>query len=116
MRSTWARRRSPYCTTALMTSCAPFLSAPLVDRSGRAVARLEPTLQETVALHYFQDLSLREVGVVLGSERQRPDRKRVVGERAAHTDPGRFRHVAGGLDRREHVVRRPDGRVAVVVG
>jgi len=32
----------------------------------RAVARLEPTLRETVALHYFLELSLREVGAVLG--------------------------------------------------
>lgn len=32
----------------------------------RAVTRLEPPLQETVALHYFQDLSIREVGAVLG--------------------------------------------------
>ena len=27
---------------------------------------LEPALQETVALHYFQGLSLREVGAVMG--------------------------------------------------
>jgi len=32
----------------------------------RAVEALEPTLQETVALHYFQGLSLREVGAVMG--------------------------------------------------
>jgi RNA polymerase sigma-70 factor (ECF subfamily) len=32
----------------------------------RAVAALEPGLQETVALHYFQGLSLREVGAVMG--------------------------------------------------
>jgi RNA polymerase sigma-70 factor (ECF subfamily) len=32
----------------------------------RAVGRLEPTLQEAVALHYFQDLSFRETGSVLG--------------------------------------------------
>jgi RNA polymerase sigma-70 factor (ECF subfamily) len=31
----------------------------------RAVARLEPALQETVALHYFQGLSLRQVGAVM---------------------------------------------------
>ena len=31
-----------------------------------AVDRLEPGLRETVALHYFQELSLREVGSVLG--------------------------------------------------
>lgn len=31
----------------------------------RAVDRLEPELQETVALHYFQELSLKEVGAVL---------------------------------------------------
>ncbi len=36
------------------------------DRALRgAVARLDPSLQETVALHYFQDLSLREVSEVL---------------------------------------------------
>jgi len=32
----------------------------------RAVVALEPALQETVALHYFQGLSLREVGAVMG--------------------------------------------------
>jgi RNA polymerase sigma-70 factor (ECF subfamily) len=32
----------------------------------RAVAVLESDLQETVALHYFQGLSLREVGEVMG--------------------------------------------------
>ena len=32
----------------------------------RAVAALEPKLQETVALHYLQGLSLREVGAVMG--------------------------------------------------
>jgi RNA polymerase sigma-70 factor (ECF subfamily) len=32
----------------------------------RAVSGLEPALQETVALHYFQGLSLREVGSVMG--------------------------------------------------
>jgi DNA-directed RNA polymerase specialized sigma24 family protein len=31
----------------------------------RAVARLQPDLQETIALHYFQDLSFREVAAVL---------------------------------------------------
>ena len=31
-----------------------------------AVDRLEPGLRETLALHYFQELSLREVGAVLG--------------------------------------------------
>jgi RNA polymerase sigma factor (sigma-70 family) len=35
----------------------------------RAVARLEPQLQQTVGLHYFQDLSLREVAEVLGVPR-----------------------------------------------
>jgi len=35
-------------------------------RLRRAVGRLEPTLQEAVALHYFQDLSFRETGSVLG--------------------------------------------------
>ena len=32
----------------------------------KAVGRLQPDLQETVALHYFQDLSFREVAAVLG--------------------------------------------------
>jgi len=32
----------------------------------RAVARLDPALQEVVALHYFQDLSLKEAADVLG--------------------------------------------------
>ena len=32
----------------------------------RAVSRLEPELRETVALHYFHELSLRECGAVLG--------------------------------------------------
>jgi RNA polymerase sigma-70 factor, ECF subfamily len=36
------------------------------DAVREAVARLDPDLRETVALHYFQDLSLREVGEVMG--------------------------------------------------
>ncbi|RLE23359.1 MAG: RNA polymerase subunit sigma-24 [Actinobacteria bacterium] len=32
----------------------------------RAVSRLEPALRETIALHYFQGLSFRETGVVMG--------------------------------------------------
>jgi RNA polymerase sigma-70 factor (ECF subfamily) len=32
----------------------------------RAVAQLEPTLRETIALHYFQGLSFREAGAVIG--------------------------------------------------
>ncbi len=32
----------------------------------RAVARLEPDLEEAVALHYFQDLSLAEAATILG--------------------------------------------------
>jgi RNA polymerase sigma-70 factor (ECF subfamily) len=32
----------------------------------RAVARLEPTLCEAIALHYFQGLSFREAGAVIG--------------------------------------------------
>jgi len=35
-------------------------------RLHEAVDGLEPVLRETVALHYFQDLSLKEVGVVMG--------------------------------------------------
>ena len=36
------------------------------QRLHEALNRLDPQLQETVALHYFQDLSLREVAEVLG--------------------------------------------------
>lgn len=37
------------------------------DRALRlALRRLDPSLVEAVSLHYFQDLSLREVGAVLG--------------------------------------------------
>jgi len=36
------------------------------QRLHRELGRLDPTLRETVALHYFQDLSLREVAEVLG--------------------------------------------------
>jgi len=36
------------------------------SRLRRAVGRLEGILREAVVLHYFQDLSLREVGAVLG--------------------------------------------------
>ena len=32
----------------------------------RALRRLPPPLREIVALHYFQDLSLREIGAVIG--------------------------------------------------
>ncbi len=32
----------------------------------RAVGRLDGTLREAIVLHYFQDLSLREVGMVVG--------------------------------------------------
>ena len=42
------------------------------ERAGRlrsAVSRLEPELQECVSLHYFQDLSLREVSEVLAVPR-----------------------------------------------
>lgn len=35
-------------------------------RLHRAVDRLDGTLREAVVLHYFQDLSLREVSVVIG--------------------------------------------------
>jgi RNA polymerase sigma-70 factor (ECF subfamily) len=37
------------------------------ERLQRALGRLGPVLRETVAHHYFQGLSLREVGAVLGS-------------------------------------------------
>ena len=36
------------------------------QRLWQAVAQLEADSQETVALHYFQELSLKEVGAVLG--------------------------------------------------
>jgi RNA polymerase sigma-70 factor (ECF subfamily) len=36
------------------------------QRLWHAVAQLEADSQETLALHYFQELSLREVGAVLG--------------------------------------------------
>ena len=42
---------------------APTVESDLALRD--AVARLEPELQERVALHYFQGLTLREVGAVL---------------------------------------------------
>ena len=41
-------------------------SAERHDQLKRVVGRLEPVLQQTVALHYFQDLSLREIAEVLG--------------------------------------------------
>lgn len=43
--------------------------AAVAERDSRlqdAVRRLEPQLRETVALHYFQDLSIKEVAEVLG--------------------------------------------------
>jgi RNA polymerase sigma-70 factor (ECF subfamily) len=42
---------------------APTVESDLALRE--AVDRLEPDLQETVALHYFQGLTLREIGAVL---------------------------------------------------
>jgi RNA polymerase sigma-70 factor (ECF subfamily) len=36
------------------------------ERLHRAMGRLDSTLRETVGLHYFHELSLREVGAVLG--------------------------------------------------
>jgi RNA polymerase sigma-70 factor (ECF subfamily) len=36
------------------------------DAVRAAVGRLDPDLRETVALHYFQELSFRQVGAVLG--------------------------------------------------
>ncbi len=36
------------------------------ERLHRAVSRLDEGLRETVVLHYFQELSFREVGAVLG--------------------------------------------------
>lgn len=56
---TEAASDEPSAETELLTS----------EREGRlrsAVSRLEPALQEAVGLHYFQDLSLREVSEVLG--------------------------------------------------
>jgi len=40
-------------------------------RLRRAVGRLEGLAREAIVLHYFQDLSLREVGAVLGVPRGR---------------------------------------------
>jgi RNA polymerase sigma-70 factor (ECF subfamily) len=48
---------------------SPEDAAAAAQRDGRlhhAVGRLEPALREAIVLHYFQDLSLREVGAVLG--------------------------------------------------
>jgi RNA polymerase sigma-70 factor (ECF subfamily) len=72
----WARAGRPEATTPLDR-----LPETADDRPGaesdlarderdcavrRAVERLEPQLRETVALHYFQELSFRDVGRVLG--------------------------------------------------
>lgn len=48
---------------------SPEEEAAAAQRDGhlhRAVLRLEPDLREAIVLHYFQDLSFREVGAVLG--------------------------------------------------
>jgi RNA polymerase sigma-70 factor (ECF subfamily) len=48
---------------------SPEDEASAAQRDGRlhqAVHRLEPDLREAIVLHYFQDLSFREVGAVLG--------------------------------------------------
>jgi RNA polymerase sigma-70 factor (ECF subfamily) len=48
---------------------SPEADAAASQRDGslhRAVQRLDPDLREAIALHYFQDLSFREVGAVLG--------------------------------------------------
>jgi RNA polymerase sigma-70 factor, ECF subfamily len=52
-------------------SSAPSAEATLLaserdDRLRLAVSRLDPSLQEPVCLHYFQEMSLREVSEVLG--------------------------------------------------
>jgi RNA polymerase sigma-70 factor (ECF subfamily) len=71
----WARNRSGDPAT---TTDAPEIAAEGPDPEGavvlderdrllrQAVNGLEPDLRELVALHYFQGLSLREVGAVLG--------------------------------------------------
>lgn len=48
---------------------SPETAAAAAERDERlhhAVDRLEPDLREAIVLHYFQDLSFREVGAVLG--------------------------------------------------
>jgi RNA polymerase sigma-70 factor (ECF subfamily) len=70
----WARARRPGPTLSEPPERkdeAPGAELTLVrderDRAvRRAVAGLEPLLRETVALHYFQGLSFRETGAVLG--------------------------------------------------
>ena len=71
----WVRRE---CPPVMVTGEAPdaadvrlgpdaTLEATRRDEAvRRAVERLDPELRETVALHYFQGLSLREVGRVMG--------------------------------------------------
>jgi RNA polymerase sigma factor (sigma-70 family) len=70
----WGRARRPEMLAAELPDRvdeAPSAEEAVarVERDGKlraAVARLEPSLQEAVSLHYFQHLSLREVGAVLG--------------------------------------------------
>jgi RNA polymerase sigma-70 factor (ECF subfamily) len=71
----WVRGRRPEEALpdglARAASAEPSAEAALLasEREGclrSAVSRLDPALQEAVCLHYFQDLSLREVSEVLG--------------------------------------------------
>ena len=48
------------------TALAAVADAQRDARLHEVVDRLEPGLRDTVALHYFQELSLREVAAVLG--------------------------------------------------
>ena len=71
----YSRSRKPE-TTGLDSVPEPVEGKPSPDsavataerdqRLHEALCRLDPRLQETVALHYFQDLTLREVAEVLG--------------------------------------------------
>ncbi|MFQ5767192.1 MAG: RNA polymerase sigma factor [Acidobacteriota bacterium] len=71
----WVRAHDPECeTTGTLPDGRDGAPDPqsaylLTERQRalrRAVNRLQPELRETVALHYFHDLSLRECGSVLG--------------------------------------------------
>lgn len=72
------RSRNPEVTTLDALPQTPTVGPPADEPAARAerdvelrraVHRLDPPLQQTVALHYFQELSLREVAEVLGLPR-----------------------------------------------
>lgn len=75
-------------------------------RLRRAVSRLDGVLSEAVILHYFQDLSLREVGAVLGvpsgTVKSRLNRalttlRDLLNKEEAHDRSGPETAVAGGV-------------------